>query len=395
MKGIKSSLRNTVLVISLILAICLLMGITAFVIYGKNSSLPVAKIERIADNKLKLICNDIAGVTGYIFSKNSLPNENSKIVSFDRNKKWSIEQEFDGNGVYYLQCVNAANKLSNIASYGEWIVPSSYEFVVAKSGYYKLEIWGAQGGNTSVSQGGKGGYSVGYKKLNAGDTLYLTIGSKGSDAVAVNINSDVQSGLASSGSNGGGIGISNSEMMLAAGGGASHVATIPGVLFTLFDNKDSVLIVAGGGGGASADNEKNGFNGGAGGGISGLDGETKTNSGGKGGTQVSGGTGYAGEYTCIDCDISKANKDTSGGFGYGANVCGNNQYFENYPNSFYECYSAAGAGSGYYGGGSGYALGGAGGGSSYIGGVENGSTEAGVREGHGKIVITWYGTKLK
>ena len=31
------------------------------------------------------------------------------------------------------------------------------------AGTYKLEVWGAQGGNRGMSQGGPGGYSIPYK----------------------------------------------------------------------------------------------------------------------------------------------------------------------------------------------------------------------------------------
>jgi len=50
-------------------------------------------------------------------------------------------------------------------------------FIAPVTGYYEVELWGAQGGNYSTSlQGGKGGYTSGFIKLNEGDTLYVYVG---------------------------------------------------------------------------------------------------------------------------------------------------------------------------------------------------------------------------
>ena len=63
------------------------------------------------------------------------------------------------------------------------------------AGTYKLEVWGAQGGNASSYVGGKGGYSVGNLRLNNNSKIYVYVGGKGSNNVA--------------GFNGGGAGISS------------------------------------------------------------------------------------------------------------------------------------------------------------------------------------------
>ena len=48
-----------------------------------------------------------------------------------------------------------------------------------KAGTYIFEVWGAQGGNTTENNGGRGGYSIGlisfYKTVN----LYIFLGGKG------------------------------------------------------------------------------------------------------------------------------------------------------------------------------------------------------------------------
>ena len=47
--------------------------------------------------------------------------------------------------------------------------------IIPVTGLYKLEIWGCIGASndSEISPPGKGGYSVGYKVLTAGDVLYI------------------------------------------------------------------------------------------------------------------------------------------------------------------------------------------------------------------------------
>lgn len=110
-------------------------------------------------------------------------------------------------------------------------------------GTYKLEAWGAQGGNlretgytpysgSTYGLGGKGGYSTGVLTLTNPDTLYIYTGGKGSGNTA--------------GYNGGGSG----SKAGAGGGGATHIALRSGLLANLSTAKADILLVAGGGGGA-------------------------------------------------------------------------------------------------------------------------------------------------
>ncbi len=194
-------------------------------------------------------------------------------------------------------------------------------FTAPVSGTYKLEIWGAQGGNsTDGKTGGNGGYASGIVKLAEKNNLYLNVGSMGSYG---------QNSIG--GYNGGG---SSEYTTSGSGGGATHIATKSGLLATLEDYKNDILIVSGGGGGGTIDRI-----GGDGGGFCGADGLNGTTgiAAGLGGMQTNGGTGSS----------------NSGTFGSGGN--GN----------------AAGGGGGYYCGGStkiGYGMdSSAGGGSGYIG----------------------------
>ena len=54
--------------------------------------------------------------------------------------------------------------------------------ITLPKGIYKLECWGAQGGNGCTDNsytGGKGGYSIGTISLNTKITLYIYVGGRG------------------------------------------------------------------------------------------------------------------------------------------------------------------------------------------------------------------------
>ena len=216
--------------------------------------------------------------------------------------------------------------------------------MVPTTGRYKLEVWGAQGVN-STAAGGKGGYSSGEVNLNAGDILGIVVGGSSSKY------------------NGGANG--QSAYQGVSGGGATHIAKYNQDYTTLtsYGNATTaanyVYIVAGGGGGGGGGDfegtPRNWAVGGAGGGLNGANGiasDTSQSSAGMGngigGTQSSGGAFGAG----------------SSGY--------------------------SGGGGGWYGGtGSNKVNGtpGGGGGSGYIGGVTNGVSIVG-----NTIVPTYDGT---
>lgn len=125
--------------------------------------------------------------------------------------------------------------------------PSSAEFdytgdeqrlTVLKNGYYKLEVWGAQGGSQAPKLGGFGAYSYGEYELKKGDVLYINVGGQG--------NSNC-SGNCSGGYNGGGSSING----WASGGGATSIALESGTIDKApkFHSKNNLLIAASGGGG--------------------------------------------------------------------------------------------------------------------------------------------------
>ena len=242
-----------------------------------------------------------------------------------------------GNGYAKITYVGKHEK-PTITTVGNSLVferPTHYEVEITKSGYYNLEAWGAQGGTTTGKRGGYGSYTEGVAYLEAGTTLHIYVGGKGQNAY---YNRQMTTG----GYNGGGNSSGGNDYMAAAGGGATHIATKKGLLETLSDSLQDVLIVAGaGGGGGYHTGSYYGF-GGDGGGLQGnkgtIGGNTDGNTSvGTGGTQIAA---------------------TNSVFGRG-----------------YSGATGAGGGAGYYGGTASGAYRGGGGGSSYIGNVINTSSE--------------------
>lgn len=247
-------------------------------------------------------------------------------------------------------------------------------YIIPKTGTYKMETWGAQGGsatyNSVTYQGGNGGYSVGNKSLSKGDKVYIYVGEQGGSATG---NSTTGSSNGKTGYNGGGfaaVWVGNSSA--GGGGGATHIATVTGLLKNLSNNKSSVIIVAGAGGGGKAHTSKPNYSGtgGIGGGLTGGTGVSATNKCyniGMGASQSATGGHQKCQNDGKEYGIGNDIPPQDAGFGLGANYT----EFKNV-----ERYAYAGGGAGYYGGAAGYHAP-AGGGSSYIGGVTDGSTIAG------------------
>ncbi len=233
----------------------------------------------------------------------------------------------------------------------------------------QLEVWGAQGGSYSSSySGGLGGYSKGtLNSPTAGSTLYVVVGGQGGTNTATPTTGGDQ---ITGGYNGGGNSVvhywSSSWSLPQAGGGATHIATVTGVLSSLSSQQDKVLIVAGGGSG----------------GVYSYDGSTYrgfTGYGGGGPTS----TAYSSTY-----QATQTTAGTGGSFGQGASYTGKTNYK----------FGPSGGGGGWYGGGNRqdaqdtYAeelVRGHGGGSGYIKStLTSTSSSNGYRSGHGQAKIT-------
>ncbi len=275
--------------------------------YAKITLLANINVEYYNDN---IKTNVIANKNFYNFSKIQCSN-NSNLTWDEDNWQFNINNyvENDICKIYFT-----SKPVYEFAYTG-----TEQIFTANKTGTYRLEVWGAQGGS-SDSSAGTGAYSVGRITLNKNDKIYINVGGTTTSTTG--------------GYNGGGTGA-------YGGGGATHIAKTSGKLSALSTNKDNIIIVAAGGGG----NGKTGA-GGFGGGIYGTKGSNGAceNRGGAGGSQTAGGGVYDGTWA------------SSGSFGQGGN---------------YKNGSTGGAGGGgLYGGGSGTSgdcYGGGGGGSSYIG----------------------------
>lgn len=209
-----------------------------------------------------------------------------------------------------------------------------YEFVVPVNGKYKLEVWGAQGGDGNSRPGGYGGYSTGVVSLEKDEVLYIYVGGKGENG-----SNSVET--TAGGYNGGGQGKCTASYYVGGGGGATHIATKEGLLKDLSstDDIDKILIVAGGGGGSAyLDSDARTYQLGCGGGYIGrtATGSTSdgTNTTSDGGMQTAAGTTGA-----VKGSFGQgANGDSSGKPGGGGGLWGGNT----------SAYAGAG-GSGYIG----------------------------------------------
>ena len=254
--------------------------------------------------------------------------EAGKVYNYNINSSFSAIQDFSYTG--YVQ-----------------------SYTVPFTGTYKLEVWGAEGGEGAAAPAcAKGGYSYGTVLLAKNNILYVCVGGQGSNPTYSSDYSYSVSGSGFGGAggyNGGGKGGNGFTAFSGSGGGggATHIAIVDGLLNTLSSNRSSVLIVAGGGGGGSFGE------GGSGGGENGI-------------------SATYGSYTSVGGGQTSGYQFGQGQDGYSKTACYNNGAEGN-----------GGAGGGWYGGyacqtGNGVSTCvGGGGGSGYIGSGMTGATIAG------------------
>lgn len=134
-------------------------------------------------------------------------------------------------------------------------------FIVPSTGTYKIELWGAKGGESTAYRNtnpyvGKGAYVSGEIFLWKGEKLYLQVGSKGEDGEKIyDLRRFTAFGYPSSGGkggyNGGGDGMDDSELSAGGGGGGATDIRLVSGNWDDFDSLKSRIMVAGGGGGMS------------------------------------------------------------------------------------------------------------------------------------------------
>ena len=312
------------------------------------SDTPTSDYTKSGNGAVKItIMNDVILNMAYNDKYGTLPTPTRDGYTFDG---WYTEP--DGKGTKITDSTTLTNN-KNHTLYAYWAQPTeyttsgSYTYTIPRTGLYKLETWGAQGGSSLLDNGtenitaktclldgkgkcfgGYGSYTAGVIQLRKGEVLYLYVGGQGT--------SGIKSQDAPGGYNGGGIGTwdNNDDESNGAGGGASDVRLVSGEWNDATSLASRIMVAAGGGGASDA--------------VSGLAGGGLTNS----------------NITITNYTVSKfteVNQVSGYAFGIGQDGV---IVRKNYP--------VAGAGGGYYGGysqdsGSNYYNFGAGG-SSYISG---------------------------
>ena len=204
--------------------------------------------------------------------------------------------KLNNNKMYGVGSANSNGAVMNFDYTG------SVQTATLTPGRYKLECWGAQGGNSNQSNGtygngGKGGYSTGILNVSTNTTIYITVGGQGQNGV---LNTRTAGGF-----NGGGDGYGTHNFGVGGGGGGASDISLTSPVFShssyfinnIRDTNSllSRIIVAGGGGSAGYDVSNNAANGGAGGGTTGQDGLSNRVYHGTGGKQTTFGTGGSSE----------------------------------------------------------------------------------------------------
>lgn len=134
------------------------------------------------------------------------------------------------------------------------------EFKASQTASYRVELWGASGGDSSgatnpnaSSRAGYGAYTAGTVTIKSGTTLYLYVGGAGVYSSSV---------VPSGGYNGGGAG---GLKLTGSGGGATDIRTKNGVWNDETSLKSRIMVAAGGGGSDNSGGTKWGNNDGSGG----------------------------------------------------------------------------------------------------------------------------------
>lgn len=188
---------------------------------------------------------------------------------------------------------------------------SEQMFTAPIAGNYKIELWGASGGDVDIDsvnyQGGLGGYTSGIINLTENQALYVYVGGSASSYAG--------------GYNGGASGGQGADGKYTGGGGATDIRLVNGLWNDFGSLKSRIMVAAGGAG--TGFYYGNIIKGGEGGGISGYGGEISSCNAdyihnlATGGNNLTGGmgvdgTGYFG-YSKKDMQLQYG---TGGGSGY-------------------------------------------------------------------------------
>jgi len=183
-------------------------------------------------------------------------------VSTSKTGTITVTEPNSGTTIYTIKVVKEGAPA--ITDYSYSYTGGYQTFTVPATGFYQIELWGAQGGNSVGNNsktcsnnrgkaygggcGGFGAYTSGVVKLNKDDVLYVYVGGRGLDAKARNNRSG--------GWNGGGSSTydhSDNEAS-GSGGGATDIRLVPTSSTTVWNEfeslKSRIMVAAGGGGGS-------------------------------------------------------------------------------------------------------------------------------------------------
>ena len=311
-------------------------------IYLHTNNTTTAPIDTVQALRYKIVSEDNVEYDGYISRfcdvlMATVPIEDisktyTVYIWIDNSKSYG---EYDGksySGYVYATSIQTStiekddipeNYLNTdcpgITNIGFSYIGKSQTFTAPKTGTYKIELWGAQGGSDNGSAGGKGAYVSGNINLESRKKIYIYIGENptlySGSCYTTNKNNSFNGTKLGS---------------CAGGGGATDIRLINTTNWYDFTSLKSRIIVAAGGGGAAY--SSTGF-GGYGGALNGGDGigtSPSYNSSyftGSGATQKTflfgqgmtnstslGGSGYYG-----------------GQVGYGGNAGGGSSFISGYP----------------------------------------------------------------
>ena len=139
----------------------------------------------------------------YDYETTALYVDNKRVDNLDSGKYYTLDNytcdnlpqgesvSFDFETQRVLMPISSQIKCKLYFTEGSYMV-NEYAYTgavqtleIKRNGYYKLEVWGAEGGSANAyvtKVGGYGSYSVGYYPLTSGDTLYIYVGGRGNDA---------------------------------------------------------------------------------------------------------------------------------------------------------------------------------------------------------------------
>ena len=121
----------------------------------------------------------------YFLNIRAVPKSESATVEITDNVYFGVNSgtvkvivsNFDNTNTYLINWTKF-NQPSSDLVYNYSFTNSVQEFETPYYGKYKLEVWGAQGGDNTRANalGGKGGYATGVVTLPANTTLYIYVG---------------------------------------------------------------------------------------------------------------------------------------------------------------------------------------------------------------------------